>query len=102
MTATVTAPALYSNEAKFQKFDADNPWVFTELEKMTAQWLTYGHKRASIAMFWEVLRWTNGTAVKTDEVFKLSNNHKPWYVRKLIAKHPEWQDVFSLREMWVA
>jgi hypothetical protein len=51
-------------------------------------------------MLLEVLRWNY--YMKTDDPnsdFKINNNYAPYYARLLIEKHPEWSDLFQLREM---
>ena len=85
---------------RFQTFHERNPQVFSALESMTQEMYQRGRKRIGINMLLEVLRWNY--YMKTDDPnsdFKINNNYAPYYARLLIEKHPEWCDLFQLREM---
>ena len=96
LTVPTYEPEL-SLAGRFAAFDAANPHVFAHLERMTRDWLSAGHKRASIAQFFEVLRHQSGLSTSGD-VWRLNNSWRAFYVRRLIAEHPEWADAFETRE----
>jgi hypothetical protein len=85
---------------KFVVFHLNNPRVFKELEAMTEQMMARGRSRIGIAMLFEVLRWNfyMGTNDPNSE-FKLNNNYRSFYARLLMDLHPEWGQVFELREL---
>lgn len=83
----------------FEAFHKANPWVYLALVQLTADWTRKGHKRIGIGMLTEVIRWQYGRQTVSVDGFKINNNFRSRYVRLLIADHPEWADVFSLREL---
>ena len=85
---------------RFAQFHANNPQVYSALKSMTAELVNRGRRKIGIKMLFEVLRWNY--YMKTDDPnsdFKINNNYAPYYARLLIEKHPEWNDLFQLREM---
>lgn len=85
-------------QARFEAFHAANPWVLTSLEKLTREHLETGARRLGIGMLWEVIRWKYASATRGDD-FKANNNFRSRYVRLLRDLHPEWSDVFNVREL---
>lgn len=85
---------------RFEAFHARNPRVLEELERMTGLMVARGRQRIGIKMLFEVLRWNYYlTTDDPDSEYRLNNNHTAHYARLIIARHPEWEGVFSLREM---
>lgn len=85
-----------SIQEAFQRFHGNNPWVLESLEVLTRDYLARGHTQVGIGMLFEVLRWQYDRATTGDD-FRLNNNYRSRYVRLLIARHPEWSDVFETR-----
>lgn len=85
-------------QERFEEFHRLNPWVLRALERMTADYLERGHRRVGIGMLTEVLRWQYGRATTGDE-FRLNNNYRSRYTRLIVARHPEWEPVFSTRQL---
>lgn len=83
-------------EDKFLAFHRSNPHVLVALETLARQYLAAGRKRISIAMLYEVLRFTAGLRTTGDE-YALDNNHRAFYARLMVARHPEWRDAFRMR-----
>lgn len=82
----------------FWAFHQANPEVYLELEKLSLQWFSVGHKHGSMKMFYEYLRYNRGIQTVSED-FKLNNNYHSRYARLLIEKHPELKDFFELREL---
>lgn len=87
-----------SAQERFAEFHAANPHVLDELERITAELVAKGHTRFGIKMVWEVVRWRRLLTTDGDD-FKLNNNFHSRYVRLIVERHPEWRDVFELREL---
>lgn len=85
-------------QERFESFHAANGWVFRALEQLTADHVARGRLRVGIGMLFEVLRWHYGRTTSGGE-FRLNNNYRSRYVRLLVEQHPEWVDVFELREL---
>lgn len=88
-------------QERFEAFHRLNPWVLDVLERLTADYLAAGRARVGIGMLFEVLRWQYGRQTTGDE-FRLNNNYRSRYARALIERRPEWDAVFSTRELQTA
>lgn len=86
---------------KFEVFHEKNPQVFTLLESMAKEMIEgRGRRKIGISLLCEVLRWNYYMATNDpNSEFKINNNYRASYARMLVAVHPEWGDVFSLREL---
>lgn len=83
----------------FLEFHGKHPVVLARLEQLVYSWLRRGRHKLSIEMLWNVLRWQTRLEGLPDEgeLFKLNNKYKAYYARLLLARHPEWGDLFELR-----
>jgi len=89
-----------TTQEKFIEFHRLNPQVADILEDMADELISRGRKRVGIKMLMEVLRWNY--QMKTDDPnsdFKINNNYAPHYSRLLLSRHPNWENVFELREL---
>jgi hypothetical protein len=77
---------------QFLAFDAEHPYVYRALERLTAERLASGATRVGVKDLFEALRWQMPQGVRG-----LNNNFTALYARKLIANHPHWASVFELR-----
>jgi hypothetical protein len=85
---------------QFIVFHLNNPHVYKELESLAQAMVNRGRTRLSIKMLFEVLRWNY--YLRTDDPdseFVLNNNHTAYYSRLLMDQHPEWGNLFQLREV---
>lgn len=87
-----------SIQERFEEFHALNPWVYRELERMTAECVRMGWKRVGIGMLFELLRYRYGEATRGDE-FRLNNNFRSRYVRLLVGDHEDWRHLFEVRAL---
>ncbi|OKI09392.1 hypothetical protein A6A06_01395 [Streptomyces sp. CB02923] len=77
---------------QFHAFDAQNPHVYRELERMTARRLATGATRIGLKNLFEDLRRHLPYGVDG-----LNNNFTALYARRLLTAHPEWATAFELR-----
>ncbi|MEU1893864.1 hypothetical protein [Streptomyces pristinaespiralis] len=77
---------------QFHAFDAQNPHVYSALERMAARRLAAGATRISLKDLFEDLRPQLPYGVPG-----LNNNFATLYARRLIAAHPHWAGAFELR-----
>lgn len=80
----------------FERFDRDNPHVYTTLCDLTRQWVDGGYGKLGIGMLFEVTRWKLRMST-VGEPIKLNNNYRAFYARKIMAEHPQWDGVFETR-----
>ncbi|MFE2527451.1 hypothetical protein ACFXEL_24770 [Streptomyces sp. NPDC059382] len=85
-----------SIQDRFEAFHQPNPWILGKLEAMTADCVERGLKRVGIGMLFEVLRYEYGRATRGD-AWKLNNDFRSRYARRLVELHPEWSSVFETR-----
>lgn len=82
----------------FIRFHGENPHVYDELYRLTAEAHEAGARKIGIGMLFEVLRWKHTLRTGGDS-FKLNNNYRSYYARLILARHPELGDIFELRKL---
>lgn len=92
----------YDNEsirARFEAFHEENPHVYEAIvEKVKQAWLM-GFTKWSINAIFEILRWNAAMETGTDEQWKLSNDFRACYARKVMEDFPLWLGFFEIREL---
>lgn len=90
-----------SIQEAFEAFHAKHPKVYEALRHLAHDALRNGHKKIGIGMLWEVVRWNLVYAMRKDdaEEWKLNNNLRSRYARKLMADDPALADIFETREL---
>ncbi|MGG2460521.1 hypothetical protein ACO0M4_11975 [Streptomyces sp. RGM 3693] len=88
-------------QERFELFHQLNPWILKHLENLTTECVERGLRRIGIGMLFEVLRWQYGIATR-GEPWKLNNDFRSRYVRRLIELHPEWSPLFETRKIHTA
>lgn len=79
-----------------ERFDRENPSVYYLLQRFSDDVRLKGYKRYSINSIFERIRWH--TAIETnDKDFKINNNHRAYYARKLMANDERFAGFFSVR-----
>lgn len=86
---------------KFGTFHRDNPHVYAKLLELATQVFASGAKHYTINGLFERLRWHYQFDVRTDDVFKLSNNYRSRYARLLNAE-PGFSGFFRTRPLRTA
>lgn len=85
-------------EEKFDEFHAKHPEVYEMLVKLAREWMSYGHSKLGIATLFEKLRWEWHVNGMTDQDgYKLNNNYKALYARKMMFENPELDGLFETR-----
>ncbi|MGW0711740.1 hypothetical protein ACWD4G_38280 [Streptomyces sp. NPDC002643] len=77
---------------RFLAFDAEHPYVYRVLERLTADGIAAGATRVGLKALFEDLRWQLPVGVRG-----LNNFLTALYARKLIEDHPQWASAFELR-----
>ncbi|WP_406463385.1 hypothetical protein OH768_47955 [Streptomyces sp. NBC_01622] len=77
---------------RFLAFDAQHPYVYRALERLTADRLAAGGTRVGLKALFEDLRWQLPAGVRG-----LNNSFASLYARRLIEDHPQWASAFELR-----
>lgn len=95
-------PTLFATESKieqdFNEFQAKNPRVYIQLVSLARELKSKGHRKIGIGMLFEVIRWQ--TMLRTyGDVYKLNNNYRSRYARKIMSQEPDLDGFFELREL---
>lgn len=80
----------------FEKFHGDNPIVYEWYKRFAYQALDAGMEKLSISLLTERVRWEAQVVTKSDDPFKINNNHRAFYARKL-NDEPMLRDMFRTR-----
>lgn len=81
----------------FEKFHAENPHVYALFRKYAIMAKQRGFEHFGAAAVFERLRWHLNFET-TGEEFKLNNNYRAFYARKLMREYPEFEDFFRIRK----
>jgi hypothetical protein len=87
-----------SIQERFEEYDAANPDVYELLTRFVGELHNFGVTRYGIAAFIERIRYDYAISNRLDE-FKINNNLRSRYVRKLVADFPEYEHMFECREL---
>jgi hypothetical protein len=86
-------------EVAFREYHSENPHVYRELVRLARQWRDYGHAKLGIATLFEKLRWEWHVAGLQDtDGYKLNNNYRALYARKIMDDQPDLDGLFEIRE----
>ncbi len=97
-------PTLFDDsiETRFLAFHEANPKVWELLVRFTFELVDHGYKHAGISLIWERMRWEMSLQTTDPEGFKLNNDFRSRYARRLMKHYPEWEGFFRTRELRVA
>ena len=91
------APVAPTIEERFEVFHQDNPHIYEELLFMALRLKHRGRKRYGIATLFEVLRYKKDIESTTCSGFKLNNDFRALYARRLMNNEPELRGFFEIR-----
>lgn len=83
---------------QFELFDEVNPHVYQHLRRLALEVAARGTTRWGIGNLFEVLRWQSSVAT-TGDPYKLNNNFRSHYARKLMANEPMLEGMFEVRRL---
>jgi len=84
-------------EREFMVFHEANPQVFSSLVKGARALRRVGHKHFGIARLYEGLRFQHAMKTVSEDQYKLNNNHRAFYARKIMAECPDLVGFFETR-----
>lgn len=85
-------------EEQFQIYHSVNPHVYDLFYKFAKEALNRGYKNYSANAIFERIRWYIDVETEGDQ-FKVNNNYRPYYARKLMEDEPIFQDFFRIRKL---
>lgn len=85
-------------EREFNQFHAEHPEVYSELVHLARTWKRNGTAKLGIATLFEVLRWNSHLNPHLHGGYKLNNNYRALYARKIMEREPDLNGLFEVRE----
>jgi len=85
-------------ELDFKQFHFEHPEVYEQLVRLARTWQANGTAKLGIATLFEVLRWNSHLNPDKTGGYKLNNNYKALYARKIMDENPDLAGLFELRE----
>jgi hypothetical protein len=82
---------------EFEAYDHDNPAVWDLFVRFTRQALAAGHRRLSVSLVVERIRWETMVDTQSSDGLKINNNHRAYYARKFHETFPEHAGFFRTR-----
>jgi len=76
----------------FKKYDSKNPQVWEKFVEIAKRAKARGFKHYSANGIFELMRWHSDTRGKGR--YKISNNYRPDYARKMMQEYPEFKGFF--------
>jgi hypothetical protein len=82
----------------FKSYHEKNPQIWEAFQKFARQAKDRGFKHYSANGIFEIIRWH--TEVSARDNFKIGNNYRPDYARKMMTDFPdEFDGFFRIREL---
>jgi hypothetical protein len=81
----------------FKNYDQQNPLIWKAFKFYAFQAKEKGFDNYSANGIFEIIRWH--TNIKTRGVYKVNNNFRPDYARKMMREFPQFKDFFKTREL---
>lgn len=102
----ITAKQNAAMIAAFEKFHAENPEIYTILVGLAREWVAICQRKSietgktvkpkiGIGALYEVARWELIKST-TDPNYKMSNNHRAFYSRLIMAQEPDLSELFDI------
>ena len=85
-------------EEKFDVYDKENPHIYLLFVKFTKEAKGSGRCSYSSNAIFERIRWFVDVETSGD-TFKINNNYRPYYARKMMQDYPEFSGFFRTREL---
>lgn len=84
-------------EQRFLEYHRENPMIYRLFIKFAEEAWNAGFRRFSAETIINRIRWYVNVETRGD-TFKINNNYKPFYARKLVEEFPKFDGFFEFRE----
>lgn len=81
----------------FKDYHKENPQIWEAFKKYSFEAKKRGFKNYSAYSIFELVRWYTETRAKGK--YKLNNNFRPDYARKMMAEFTDFEGFFRVREL---
>ena len=84
-------------QERFNAFNQRNPRIYDKLKTLALRLKRVGASRYGMKALFEIIRYN--ALLQSDQKFKLSNSHAPYYARLLMKQEPELAGFFTVKEL---
>jgi hypothetical protein len=88
----------YSIRDGFNKFNEENPHIFSAFEEQALRAIEKGRKKISSKLIINWIRW-HEFLNSNDKNFKINDAYQSYYARYFIQKYPQYSDIFEFRKL---
>jgi len=81
----------------FITYDRENPYIWKKFKMYAFEAKKKGFSNYSANGIFEIIRWN--TDIKSRKKYKVNNNYRPDYARKLMNEYPEFKGFFRTRSL---
>jgi len=81
----------------FNTYDRENPHIWDAFKKYAFEAKAKGFQNYSANGIFEIIRWQ--TKHSGNDGFKVNNNYRPDYARKMMREFPAFKGFFRIREI---
>lgn len=89
----------HNHKKEWWEFHKDNPKVYKLFCKFTHEAIEAGCKNFGTNAIIERIRWETNVVTRSDDEFKINNNHAPYYARLFMHYNPEYEGFFRTRQL---
>ena len=82
---------------KAAEFHEKNPHVYGLLVMYARQAVAAGATRVGIELLWNRMRWDFLLRTEHDGDYKLNQNYKAWYARRIMERESDLAEIFETR-----
>lgn len=79
----------------FSTYHKENPHIWKAFKKYSFEAKDKGFSNYSANGIFEIIRWN--TDLKSRDKYKVNNNYRPDYARKMMTEYPEFNGFFRTR-----
>lgn len=84
------------NRKAWERYHQENPKVWALFERFTLEAINAGFQHYSTNSIIERIRWHTNIETRGD-MFKINNNHAPYYAREFHKRYPQHDGFFRMR-----
>lgn len=81
----------------FHNYHSQNPHIWEAFKKYAFEAKEKGFTSYSANGIFEIIRWH--TDIRARDTYKVNNNFRPDYARKMMREFPEFEGFFKVREL---